>query len=150
LDRTLSVVLPVHNAEATLARQVSELLELLPDLTSRFELLIVDDGSTDHTGEIAHDLARTFPQLHVSRHPRRRGAVAAAMTGLKHTSGEIVFVQDGPNTPTPGELRRLWEMRKEEEPGEVGPPPQPAAGGANLIERLVQWGEAFESAATSR
>ena len=74
-QQTLSVVLTVHNAEKTLADQVSKTLDILTDLSARFELLIVDDGSTDQTEEVAHELARHFPQLRVARHARRWAAM---------------------------------------------------------------------------
>jgi glycosyltransferase involved in cell wall biosynthesis len=144
LDHSLSIVLPVHNAETTLARQVLELLEVLPELTSRFEVLIVDDGSTDHTEEIAYDLAREFPQLHVARHPRRRGAGAAVETGLEQTSGDILFVPDGQTRWSPGQLRRLWAMRKENQPSASNTQRAKAAADPGLIERLVAWGSAVE------
>jgi glycosyltransferase involved in cell wall biosynthesis len=46
---SLSFVLPVYNAEATLAREVRHLLDLLAELSVNFELLLIDDGSVDDT-----------------------------------------------------------------------------------------------------
>ena len=111
MDLSLSVVLPVHNAETTLTHRISELLEVLPEVSSRFEILIVDDGSTDHTEEIAHELARCFPQLRVVRHHRRCGDAAATQTGMAHTSGDVVFVQDETSDISAADIRGLWEMR---------------------------------------
>jgi len=90
----------VHNAERTLARQVSKLLDTLADLAGRFELLIVDDGSTDQTEEIAHELARDYPQLHVARQPNQLGADAAARIAVERTSGEVVILHEGNESPT--------------------------------------------------
>ena len=73
MDLSLSIVLPVHNAQNTLACDVHLLLELLPDITPRFEILIVDDASSDHTEEIAHELSLQYPQVRVKRHLRRQG-----------------------------------------------------------------------------
>ena len=74
VDLSLSVVLPVHNAETTLTHNVYELLDVLPEIATRFEILIVDDGSTDQTEEIAHELARCLP-------PGTRRATRAAPGG---------------------------------------------------------------------
>ena len=68
MNPSLSIILPVYNAQATLARQIGQLLDVLPDLASRFEILVVDDGSTDHTGDIAHQFRQQYPQLKIARH----------------------------------------------------------------------------------
>ncbi|MHB8971126.1 MAG: glycosyltransferase family 2 protein [Pirellulaceae bacterium] len=115
VDLSLSVVLPVHNAESSLTHNVYELLEVLPEIAVRFEVLIVDDGSTDHTGEIAHELSRCYPQVHVVRHARRRGAAAAIQTGLAGTVGDVVFVHDEATPISAAELRHLWELRDDSE-----------------------------------
>ena len=60
---SLSIVLPVHNAEKTLAVKVAQLLDILPDLTTSFEILVINDGSTDHTDEVAYEIAREYPHL---------------------------------------------------------------------------------------
>ena len=57
LNKSLTIVLPVHNAESRLRKNVSELLELASELTAKFGVLIIDDGSTDATFEVAEELA---------------------------------------------------------------------------------------------
>ena len=52
MSESLSVIVPVHNAQNDLAGQVADLLEVLPELTCDFEVLIVDDHSTDSTEEV--------------------------------------------------------------------------------------------------
>lgn len=108
LNQSLSVVLPVHNAEATLARQVVQLLDILPDLRRGSKSSIVDDGSTDHTHESAQDLAREYPQLKVVRHAERRGMPAVVQTGAEQATGDVVFVHDATLPVSPSNLRRLW------------------------------------------
>jgi glycosyltransferase involved in cell wall biosynthesis len=148
LDQSLSIVLSVHNAEKTLTTQVVELLEVLPELTSQFELLILDDGSTDHTDEVAHDLARRFPQLQVARHAQQRGAAAAVTTGLEHTSGDVLFVQDGQMPMSPCELRRLWGMRQDKPKAAAEAQRGPGAISRGLMKRLTAWGAGLEDGAT--
>ncbi len=111
MDLSLSIVLPVHNGENSLAQDVHLLLDLLPDITSRFEILIVDDASTDQTEEVAYELSQQFPQVRVLRHQQRLGRQAAEETAMTQTTGEVVFVQDEGTAICLNEIRRLWAMR---------------------------------------
>ncbi|MFZ5833448.1 MAG: glycosyltransferase family 2 protein [Planctomycetota bacterium] len=120
MERSLTVLLPVRDAQATLARNVAELLEVVPELTGQFELLIVDDGSTDATPEVAQDLGRYFPQVRLVRLEMPRGRDAAIRTGLERSSGEIVFVRDEAVELGEEELRNLW-CRASAETDFVGP-----------------------------
>ncbi len=86
----LSVVVPVFNEEATLKEVVENLL-VVPCL---LEIIIVDDGSTDNTPEVARQLAENHSQVRMVRHQRNSGKTAALKTGFALTTGEIVIVQD--------------------------------------------------------
>ena len=108
MERSLTILLPVHNVQSTLAKTVQELLEVVGELTEQFELLIVDDGSADATSEVAHELARRYPQVRTLRHGRRLGREAAVAAGLEHSTGELVFVPDDMDSAAAEELRRLW------------------------------------------
>jgi glycosyltransferase involved in cell wall biosynthesis len=143
LDHSLSIVLPVHNGQSSLPRLVAELLDVLADLTTRFEIVLVDDGSTDHTEETALDLTRQYPQLRVCRIPLRSGVAAAVERGLAHAEGDIVFVVDSRAPLRVGDLRRLWEMRNQEEliSARAATPPviEP-----QLLQKLSTWGAAVK------
>ena len=110
MERSLSVLLPVHNAQATLEDCVARILDVLPELTRRFDLLIIDDGSTDHTVEVAHELAQRYPQVRLALHSQRRGLGQAIRTGLAQTDGEMVFVHDTHPDMEPTDLPRLWQQ----------------------------------------
>ena len=96
LKESISVILPVRNAQSTLAQQTSILLEMLTDSAHCFELLIVDDASTDQTAEVAHELSRVFPQVAFISHSKKRGRQAAVESGLTRASYTIVLVHDDP------------------------------------------------------
>jgi glycosyltransferase involved in cell wall biosynthesis len=101
-------VLPVFNAQATLAALVAELLEVLPELTPRFELTIVDDGSTDSTPELAEELSLDYPQLRVIRHGLRRGANAAMHSGLECSTGDYILFCDEGCPANAYDVAKLW------------------------------------------
>jgi glycosyltransferase involved in cell wall biosynthesis len=108
LNRSLSVLLPVHNAQSSLASKVEEILELLPELTERFELLITDDASTDGTWEAACELARRYPQVRLLREPVRRGAEHAVRQSNSIARGEAVIAHDGEPGIDVRAISRLW------------------------------------------
>jgi dolichol-phosphate mannosyltransferase len=139
----LSIVLPVHNAQDSLAGQLCQVLEVLPDLAERFEVLVIDDGSTDQTSEIAAEIAREFPQLRLVRHGRRRGLTEAIQTGMQRSRGEFVLVQDTQSPLSPRDVRRLWEMRHDEELVVARMQPIPAPAETGLMSRLFNWGRAL-------
>lgn len=111
---SLSLVLPVHNGALTLAERIAELLEILPELTRQFEVLIVDNGSTDLTEEIALDLVRQFPQVRMTRESQRRTAEHLLELGMSQTQGAHVILLDEQAPLLPGRLRQLWNLRSDE------------------------------------
>jgi hypothetical protein len=111
LSSSLSLLLPVHNSQGTLHSGVQRVVEILPDLTSRFEVLIVDDGSTDATCEVAYELARDYPQIRVSRHARSIGWAATVAETAADARGEFVMVHCGGQLKV-DDVVGLWRLRK--------------------------------------
>ena len=95
MNRSLTILLPVRNAQSTLTATVAEILEMASDVSECFELLIIDDASSDATSEIALELSRHYPQVHTFRFDKPRGEVAALQAGLLQSQGEVVFVRGG-------------------------------------------------------
>jgi glycosyltransferase involved in cell wall biosynthesis len=145
VNDSLSIVVPISNAESTLARQIHRLLDILPDLTNRFEVVIVDDASVDHTVDVARDLAAQFPQVRLIRHRQTLGTEAAVRTGLQWASGRTVFVQEDPASLSPTDLRRLWALRHDEELVMARSEPRPGIFDDRLLARLSQWGRKLQS-----
>ena len=144
MNNTLSLIMPVRDCEGTLARHVARWLEIIPELTQRFEVLIVDDGSSDHTFEIAEQLSREFPQIRALRNSVARGAQQAVRTGIEQARGEIVFVQDEHAAISSNDLRRLWELRQNQQLVMARTPSKPLNLQPELLDRLTAWGEALK------
>ncbi len=114
LKTPLRVLLPVYNAQHRLAEGVTEILEVLPEFADRFELVIIDDGSSDDTAETARALAAQFPQVGVIRHPVRLGLGEAIQTGLDEAAAEIILFGNGAYELDLDDLRTLWRLRDTE------------------------------------
>jgi cellulose synthase/poly-beta-1,6-N-acetylglucosamine synthase-like glycosyltransferase len=108
VSKSLTIVLPVYNAESRLRKNVTELLELASELTPEFGVLIIDDGSTDDTYEVAEDLAAHYPQVLVRRHRHRRGLGAAIEYVQRRVRSDAVMVHDGVTPVNPQQMRSVW------------------------------------------
>lgn len=96
----LSVVIPVYNEEDTLQEVVRKVLKV-PYL---LEIIVVDDGSTDRTPDVARALADKYPQVQFRRHAKNSGKTVALKAGLALTRGDIVIVQDADLEYDPTEI----------------------------------------------
>jgi hypothetical protein len=108
LNKSLTVVLPVYNGETRLRKSVHEILELASELTSKFGVLIIDDGSIDATYEVAEELAARYPQVSVRRHRHCRGLGPTIDYVQRHVRSDAVIVHDGASPIDAGEMRSLW------------------------------------------
>lgn len=108
MERSLTVLLPVQNAQAGLSAAVHGLLDVLPELTERFEVLIVDDGATEAASETAYDLAKDFPQVHVVRQGSGSGREVAVRLGLQQSNGDVVVLGEPDCATRVQEIVRLW------------------------------------------
>lgn len=106
--KSLTIVLPIYNGEARLRACVSEILELASELTTRFGVLIIDDGSTDATFEVAEELAARYPQVSVLRHRHRRGLGPTIEYAQRQIRSDAVIVHDGVSPIDPNQVRSLW------------------------------------------
>ncbi|MCA9262959.1 MAG: glycosyltransferase [Planctomycetales bacterium] len=111
----LSIIVMAQDAEATLASQVDQLMNLLSDLDARFEVLIVDDGSQDDTAWIATELSRKYPEITICSHPMRYGEAVVTRTGLRRAHGNIVLMCDAAKPISDAALRKLWSQRNSPE-----------------------------------
>jgi dolichol-phosphate mannosyltransferase len=95
LNRSLTVLLPVRDAESSLAEMLTQVLEMAADVSERFEVLIIDDASSDATTDMAHELCQRYPQIRMVRHKRPLGEEAAVRSAVAQSRGEVVIVRGG-------------------------------------------------------
>jgi glycosyltransferase involved in cell wall biosynthesis len=94
----LSVVLPAYNEAENVERAVAHAVEVLEKLTEHFEVIVVNDGSSDDTAGVARELVRAHhPRVRLLSHVRNRGYGAALRTGFYHARHDLVFYTDADN-----------------------------------------------------
>jgi len=104
----LSIFFPAYNDGGTIASLVIAARHTAQQLTTDFEIIIVNDGSADSTREIADELARTYPEVRAVHHPRNRGYGGALRTGFREARKDVIFYTDGDAQYDPTELVVLW------------------------------------------
>lgn len=97
----LSVIIPVYNEENT----VEKVINVINAVDIDKEIIVVNDASTDRTGEILENLK--LPNLKLFSHPRNLGKGAAFRSGLRQASGEVVIIQDADLEYDPKDYLRL-------------------------------------------
>lgn len=105
---SLSIFFPAYNDSGTIASLVITARATAQKLTDDFEVIVVNDGSADHTAEIADELAHTYPEVRVVHHPKNRGYGGALRSGFGASTKDLIFYTDGDAQYDPAELEALW------------------------------------------
>ncbi len=93
--RLISVVIPMYNEEAVARETYRRLTGVMEGVGIPYELVFVDDSSSDGTFDLLKDISRTDPRIKVIRFSRNFGKQAALTAGLDHASGDAVITIDG-------------------------------------------------------
>lgn len=107
---SLSVVLPCYNEAGNVERVVRKIAHLLPGIAGTWEVIVVDDGSTDGTGPIADRLVAEVPGTRAVHHGANRGYGGAVRSGFSAARHEFVFLTDGDGQFDAGELSLLLPL----------------------------------------
>lgn len=92
--KSLSVFFPVYNEEANLEILIEQAIRIIPTLASRYELLIINDGSTDDSLKVAEKLKYKYEQVKIFSHQENKGYGEVLKTGIKNSQYEWIFWTD--------------------------------------------------------
>jgi len=110
---SLSIFFPAYNDVGTIASLVLIAHMTARRLTDDYEVIVVNDGSPDHTGELLDEMARQFSWLRVVHHDKNRGYGGALRTGFLSATKQLVFYTDGDAQYDPRELLKLYQAFSE-------------------------------------
>lgn len=111
-DLKISVVIPVYNEEENLEPLLEELFPVLSKIGSAFEVICVDDASTDKSFAVLQNLANQYAELRLIQHRLNYGESAAEATGFAIARGEWIVTMDADQQNDPADIPTLLEAAK--------------------------------------
>jgi len=110
----ISAFFPAYNDGGTIPSMVLTAVMTLRELTDDYEVIVVNDGSSDHTSEVLEELATRYPELRIIHHEQNQGYGGALRTGFGSATKDLIFYTDGDAQYDARELRRLYEVWSDE------------------------------------
>lgn len=109
----ISVVVPLYNEEDNVIEVVKDLEKTLSQTNYKFEIILIDDGSSDNTLDIVYRMQRKYPCVKVISHKTNRGKSAAMMTGFQSVQGDYVILMDGDGQFKAHDIPKMVEKLEE-------------------------------------
>ena len=107
---SITVFFPAYNDAGTIASMVVLADRTLRKLTDDYEMIVVNDGSRDHTAQVLSELESIYPRLRLIHHTANRGYGSALRTGFANASKELIFYTDGDAQYDVRELEKLVRL----------------------------------------
>jgi glycosyltransferase involved in cell wall biosynthesis len=112
---SISAFFPAYNDAGTISSMVITVLLTLRELTDDYEVIVVNDGSQDHTAAVLDELARVYPhEVRIIHHSQNRGYGGALRTGFYSSTKDWIFYTDGDAQYDPRELKNLAALVRDE------------------------------------
>jgi len=111
--KKISIVIPVYNEEENVPILYERLKEVLDSLPYDYEIIFVNDGSTDRTGEILEEIAQKDKRVKVIEFARNFGQTPAMVAGMDYATGDVIITMDGDLQNDPKDIPRLLEKIEE-------------------------------------
>jgi glycosyltransferase involved in cell wall biosynthesis len=109
---SLSISFPAYNEESNIGAAIEHAVRVASSLVDDFEVIVVDDGSADHTADVVHEYATRHPQVRLVEHSVNQGYGAAVFDGLTAGIKEWAFFTDSDLQFVMDDLESLWALRE--------------------------------------
>lgn len=104
----VSIVIPAYNEEESIAEVLEQIARVMNSGDIEYEIIVVDDGSTDNTAEVLKEL-----NVKVVRHTYNKGYGASLKTGIRKAAGDIIVITDADGTYPPEEIPNILSLMNE-------------------------------------
>jgi dolichol-phosphate mannosyltransferase len=104
----LSIVIPFHNESENITPLITKVDQVVSQMDLSYEIIAIDDASTDDTYQILQRLTDTFPKLRLIHHVNNCGQSTSVVTGIRHAEGEFIATLDGDGQNDPADIPKLY------------------------------------------
>jgi len=132
----VSIIVPAYNEEEAIAGDVKVIREAMDSSGRDYEVIVVDDGSTDSTAQVVESLEG----VKLLRHRANRGGGYSRNTGIKASSGDVVVVTDGDGTYPNQEIPAMLDRMEEEDLDMIVGARRKEAGTMKVFRTPAKWG----------
>lgn len=109
----ISVVVPLYNEEESIAELHEWIKRVMNENNFTYEVIFVNDGSTDHSWNVIEELSNKFPEVHGIKFRRNYGKSPALFHGFEKAEGDVVITMDADLQDSPDEIPELYSMIKD-------------------------------------
>lgn len=109
------MVIPLYNEDESLPELIAWIERVMAANRFSYEMILVDDGSNDHSWEIIENRSKQNPSVHAIKFRRNYGKSAALHCGFQNAQGEVVITMDADMQDSPDEIPELYRMITEED-----------------------------------
>lgn len=106
----ISVVIPLYNEQESISELVAWIAKVMYDNNFTYEIIVVDDGSTDGSWDEIHKLTEEYGSIRALRFRRNYGKSAALFCGFREAEGDVVFTMDADLQDSPDEIPAMYKM----------------------------------------
>lgn len=111
MDDSLSIILPAFNEEKNIKNAVCSIFEHVPGYIADFEVIVINDGSTDNTAGIVDELRAVYANLRVASHQRNKGYGSAIRSGIELSEKGWTLIMDPDGQYQISDLKAFWDKR---------------------------------------
>lgn len=111
----ISIIIPLYNEEESLPELTAWIQKVCKKNRLSYEVILIDDGSSDHSWKVIDQLAKKDPAIRGFRFGRNYGKSAALHTGFRYASGKVVITMDADLQDSPDEIPELYNMIREKD-----------------------------------
>lgn len=113
IDKSISVFFPAYNDGATIGKMVNDAVSILNSLSNDYEIIVINDGSTDNTKQVLNELGKKNDRIKIIHHLRNKGYGQALKAGFANSTKDLIFYTDSDGQYDVKELPLLLSCMKD-------------------------------------